>query len=459
MTFNVKLQFPVILLVIIINLSIFLHNSFSFDNTKIFFAGDSSTTYCRESITGPDLYFESLFSRLKASPPPGFIIEPSQDIVSLEPCSLSHPDVNGYGALKVLDWNTQCTDASSNGICSWSCNNCPLPECEINRSTILFGGEADWCCCASRRSCIDQSDAQYVILNLLANDLLQLFKFYNGDVDLVIEEAKSLTNYIMAQGRTVIWLTFYPVGYGSLGNGESSCADVLSCLLVANSNAEYFYDQFIPWITSQPDVYLIDFFGYIKDTYVPNPISFINTYGYDGVHLKPGGHQIFYDYVFPRLTTLLTEINDQDGDGIFDNLDNCPNHPNGPLLGICLYGLGEGTCMTNEECGLNGFCSMNQEDNYPPPEGNDIGDVCECEGNFDCDDDCDGSDAFLIKEDFGRSQFFNPCESGDPCNGDFDCDNDCDGSDAHTFKRDFGRSSLSNPCPACEVGIDWCVYQ
>ena len=38
-----------------------------------------------------------------------------------------------------------------------------------------------------------------------------------------------------------------------------------------------------------------------------------------------------------------------------------------------------------------------------PPQGNDIGDVCDCEGNFDCDEDVDGSDATKFKWDFGRT--------------------------------------------------------
>jgi hypothetical protein len=37
----------------------------------------------------------------------------------------------------------------------------------------------------------------------------------------------------------------------------------------------------------------------------------------------------------------------------------------------------------------------------------------------------------------------------DYCEGDFDCDGDCDGTDAALFKQDFGRSSFGNPCPAC----------
>jgi hypothetical protein len=38
----------------------------------------------------------------------------------------------------------------------------------------------------------------------------------------------------------------------------------------------------------------------------------------------------------------------------------------------------------------------------------------------------------------------------DNCEGNFDCDFDVDGSDASMFKSDFGRSSLSNPCPAAD---------
>ena len=81
----------------------------------------------------------------------------------------------------------------------------------------------------------------------------------------------------------------------------------------------------------------------------------------------------------------------------------------------------------------------------------------QCEGNFDCDEDCDGGDAAEFKLDFGRSNFGNPCTNENQCHGDFDCDADVDGTDAVLFKEDFGRSSFNNPCPTCEVG-DWCVY-
>jgi lysophospholipase L1-like esterase len=448
--------YPSVFLLFLLLLVTLPTQSFSFDSTKIFFAGDSATTYCFESLGGPDLYYNSLFSRLKAAPPPGFTIEPQQDIVSQEPCGTSHTEVNGYGVLKILDWNTECRDPSGNSVCSWACNHCPEPECEINRSVTALGGEADWCCCASRKACIEQSDAKYVILSFVGNDLLQLFNFYDSDVDQVVEEARSLTNYVTSQGRTVIWLSFYPAGYGSLGNGETACFDLLSCLFAVNSNVEYFYEQFIPWINSQPDVYMIDFFAYIKETYAPDPISFIDTYGYDGLHLKPSGHQIFYDYLYPRLTALLAEIVDQDEDGMPNTLDNCPATPNSTTLGTCLLSTIATTCRGNEDCGVAGICSMNQEDTYPP-QGNHCGDACECEGNFDGDDDCDGTDASIFKADFGRMEYDNPCTDNNPCHGDFDCDSDCDGTDASTFKADFGRNQYQNPCPNC-ITVPWCSY-
>ena len=80
-----------------------------------------------------------------------------------------------------------------------------------------------------------------------------------------------------------------------------------------------------------------------------------------------------------------------------------------------------------------------------------------CEGNFDCDGDCDGTDASLFKNDFGRSNFGDPCRINDPCNGDFECDGDVDGADAAKFKEDFGRSEFGNPCPHCTTD-PWCTY-
>ncbi len=103
-------------------------------------------------------------------------------------------------------------------------------------------------------------------------------------------------------------------------------------------------------------------------------------------------------------------------------------------------------------CGGSDNCPITpnpgQEDTYPP-DGNSVGDACDCEGNFDCDSDVDGSDASLFKGDFGRSFVSQPCSHGSPCNGDFNCDRDVDGSDAFIFKQDFGRNNFQNPCTSC----------
>ena len=119
--------------------------------------------------------------------------------------------------------------------------------------------------------------------------------------------------------------------------------------------------------------------------------------------------------------------NDIDQDGVPDGQDNCPTTPN-----------------------------PDQADTNPPA-GNNCGDACECEGNFDADQDQDGTDAFTFKQDFGRSAILNSCTNADPCNGDFSCDVDVDGTDAFTFKSDFGRSTILNPCSNC-VTVPWCVY-
>jgi len=84
---------------------------------------------------------------------------------------------------------------------------------------------------------------------------------------------------------------------------------------------------------------------------------------------------------------------DTDGDGIDDKNDNCPRKANGQVLGTCTAGDVGNICENNEECGIGGFCSMNQEDD----DLDDFGDACDfCMGNgqYDIDEDgfCDSED-------------------------------------------------------------------
>jgi hypothetical protein len=119
--------------------------------------------------------------------------------------------------------------------------------------------------------------------------------------------------------------------------------------------------------------------------------------------------------------------NDYDNDTVCGDVDNCPS-----------------------------LANPDQLDNYPP-EGNGIGDACDCEGDFNCDGNVDATDVTSFLTDFGRNQFNDPCTSGSPCNGDSNCDSNVDATDVTKFLEDFGRNRFNNPCPACVEG-DWCVY-
>jgi hypothetical protein len=91
------------------------------------------------------------------------------------------------------------------------------------------------------------------------------------------------------------------------------------------------------------------------------------------------------------------------------------------------------------------------------PGGNECGNACECEGDFNSDGKVDGTDAANFKKDFGRNAINNPCSNAAPCKGDFTCDKNVSGTDAAQFKSDFGRNSLNNPCPLCPTVL-WCRY-
>jgi len=164
---------------------------------------------------------------------------------------------------------------------------------------------------------------------------------------------------------------------------------------------------------------------------------------------------------------------DSDSDELNDDLDNCPDDYNPNQEDIDCDGIGdicdglidcaEGVNCDNECDGVynqNDNCpneyNPTQEDTYPP-QGNGIGDACDCECDFDCSGGVDATDVGAFLTDFGRSTYFNPCTNAVPCNGDIDCNVNVDADDVTLFLEDFGRSVFNNPCPACVEGA-WCVY-
>ncbi len=155
---------------------------------------------------------------------------------------------------------------------------------------------------------------------------------------------------------------------------------------------------------------------------------------------------------------------DDDNDGVLDDSDNCPLVVNSTQDDDDIDGVGDAcdNCITianpNQEDAGDGdsvgdACdncpntpNFLQEDTYPP-QGNGIGDACDCEADFMCDGDVDGSDASMFKFHFGRNAAHYPCTALDPCRGDFSCDGDVDGTDAATIQIRLRPQLNSEPLP------------
>jgi len=80
------------------------------------------------------------------------------------------------------------------------------------------------------------------------------------------------------------------------------------------------------------------------------------------------------------------EKQDDDKDGIVDEDDDCADKPNGPARGMCTRGHRGELCVSHDQCGVDGFCSMRQEDGDRDGHG-DACDTCEGAGAYDMDGD------------------------------------------------------------------------
>ncbi len=124
-----------------------------------------------------------------------------------------------------------------------------------------------------------------------------------------------------------------------------------------------------------------------------------------GIH-NPG-------YIERLLNDSIAEIADTDGDGVNNNLDNCPTTPNGPEGGTCSAGTIGDPCTSNGNCGCEGECSMNQEDG----DSDGFGDACD-----NCTDNC--NDEQLDADGDGEGDVCDPTPGCGECTGP-QCETEC----------------------------------
>ena len=86
-------------------------------------------------------------------------------------------------------------------------------------------------------------------------------------------------------------------------------------------------------------------------------------------------------------------LSDLDNDGILDRRDNCPVSTNSDQSDLDRDYKGD-AC---DNCPK--VSNRNQEDTFPP-QGNGIGDACDCESDFSCDGDVDADDVTAFLADF-----------------------------------------------------------
>lgn len=88
------------------------------------------------------------------------------------------------------------------------------------------------------------------------------------------------------------------------------------------------------------------------------------------------------DHDFDRICDVDDPSQDMDNDGVLDGQDNCPNVPNSPMLGTCIWGSRKWlSCTSLNGCGCNTDsrlgCVLSQWESYESaPQGVPCGDPC-----------------------------------------------------------------------------------
>jgi pectin methylesterase-like acyl-CoA thioesterase len=183
-----------------------------------------------------------------------------------------------------------------------------------------------------------------------------------------------------------------------------------------------------------------------------------NWWGDASGPLDPGGTNETDGETCYAPSTMRNE--DGTGNGVSDLYVNyCPwqlwDNPDIDDDGICNPYTVHPDCNGSDNCPETP--NPEQEDTFPP-DGNGVGDECECEADFDHNRAVDADDVEKFLWDFGRSLYYNPCTENRPCYGDFQCDGGVDADDVEKFLEDFGRSLYYNPCPRWYSNGAWCSY-
>ena len=133
---------------------------------------------------------------------------------------------------------------------------------------------------------------------------------------------------------------------------------------------------------------------------------------------------------------------DVDNDGICDGDDNCPETPNGPELGSCVKILAGVLESTGAVCTDNGGCNTEEDEmcelDMLDLNENGIGDVCECFADLDSDGQVGIFDLSIMKAEFGRTD----CDVN-PCDADCNYDGSVGLFDLVIMKNEFGATG----CP------------